>query len=181
MSVRFGSVDEVREPLTDPQTRIFSRQFFDAALEREATRAQRLKLWLSLLCIDIDRFSAVNERWGRETGDQVLRAVGLAIRESLRHSDIPCRYQNDEFVIILPETDLAAAQLPAERLRARMRQAIAAALDVGQFDHPPVTVSGGLAELSTSGGSMARLLGAARQGLERARARGGDRILYCAG
>jgi len=72
---------------------------------------------MSLLMMDLDHFKRVNDTWGHHIGDQVLAAVGGAIRENLRQVDLAGRYGGEELVVLLPETEYPEAQVVAERLR----------------------------------------------------------------
>src|SRR5213595_4247044 len=156
--------------VTDPLTGLFNRYHFEATLKREAARCLRHQSPLSLLLLDVDQLKAVNDRWGHQTGDQMLARVAGAIRDSLRGCDIGSRYGGDEFAVILPDTDARAARLVAERICAK-----AGASDASIN----VTVSGGLTELSpaATGASEARLIAAADRALYLAKGRGGNCVI----
>lgn len=94
-------------------------------IEAELHRAQRSEQPVSLLFIDLDHFKQLNDRYGHLFGDSVLETVGAVIRESLRASDLRCRYGGEEFVVLLPETPLDGAKRVAESLRRHLaRKAI---------------------------------------------------------
>ena len=153
--------------VTDPLTGLFNRYHFEATLRREVARCLRHPSRLSLLLLDVDRLKALNDRWGHQAGDQMLARVGGAIKDSLRDCDIAARYGGDEFAVILPDTDVRAARLVAERICNR----------VGASEGlSAVTVSGGLAELSLAARSPAEpgLIAAADRALYRAKGRGGN-------
>jgi len=156
--------------VTDPLTGLFNRYHFEATLKREAARCLRHRSPLSLLLLDVDQLKAVNDRWGHQTGDQMLARVAGAIRDSLRGCDIGSRYGGDEFAVILPDTDARAARLVAERICAKAGASDAAI---------NVTVSGGLTELSpaATGASEARLIAAADRALYLAKGRGGNCVI----
>lgn len=97
-----------------------------------------VKTALSVILFDIDHFKAVNDRYGHDVGDEVLKRVASSATACLRHTDLIGRYGGEEFVIILPSTDAEVALQIAERVRAR----IEAAWDARQ---PKVTVSLGIA------------------------------------
>ncbi|MGE8356406.1 MAG: GGDEF domain-containing protein [Microvirgula sp.] len=128
--------------IRDGLTGLFSRRYFDAALEQaEMLRTRRP---LSLLMIDIDFFKQYNDAYGHPAGDDCLRQVATCLQEGARSSDIVARYGGEEFAVILPDTDVNEARLVAERLRnAVMAQGIPAAATV-PADKPVVTVSVGL-------------------------------------
>ncbi len=101
----------------DGLTRIFNRQTFDERLVDELKRHQRYSHDLSLMMVDLDHFKAINDTYGHQAGDEVLRAVASVFRKTLRTTDFPARYGGEEFAIILPHTSEADAWKLAERLR----------------------------------------------------------------
>jgi len=105
---------------TDPVTWLFNRRHFDRRLEAELNRSLRAEHLLALLMIDIDKFKAINDRFGHQTGDQVLRAVATGIKQAVRLYDVPTRYGGDEFAVILPEADTEAASRVARRTLERI-------------------------------------------------------------
>lgn len=114
-------IDEVlllREQVSaDPLTGLYNRRYFREALEQELERTQRTQLSTALMMVDLDRFKSINDTWGHPAGDEVLKQTARLIRESTRKLDIQCRYGGEEFVIILPSTELMLAVQVAERLR----------------------------------------------------------------
>ncbi len=86
-------------------------------LEREVERMQRYRRPLAVLMLDLDHFKAVNDRYGHLVGDALLREVGRVLADRLRQSDLLGRYGGEEFLVVLPETDAAAARAVAEALR----------------------------------------------------------------
>ena len=75
---------------------------------------------LSVLVLDIDYFKSINDTHGHDAGDDVLREFALRIKKSIRGIDLACRYGGEEFVVVMPETDMAVAAMVAERLRRRI-------------------------------------------------------------
>ncbi len=75
---------------------------------------------LTVLVLDIDYFKSINDTYGHDAGDDVLREFALRIRKSIRGIDLACRYGGEEFVVVMPETDMAVATMVAERLRRRI-------------------------------------------------------------
>ncbi len=108
---------------TDPLTWLFNRRHFDRRLQAEADRARRSEHLLAVLMIDVDGFKRINDRHGHRVGDQVLRAVGNAIREAVRVYDVPTRYGGDEFGIILPEADTESAARVGRRILEKLAKA----------------------------------------------------------
>lgn len=101
----------------DPLTGLHNRSH---ALTRLSHATQNATGQFALLMIDLDRFKNVNDQYGHNAGDEILRQVSRRMREGLRHSDILCRYGGEEFLLAMPDADLAAARLVAERLSARI-------------------------------------------------------------
>jgi diguanylate cyclase (GGDEF)-like protein len=149
----------------DGLTGIANRRHFDVALSRELKRASRNDTPLSLLLMDIDSFKAYNDHFGHQQGDACLTLVAEAFAATLqRPADLAARYGGEEFAAVLPDTDLAQAQIVAEAIRARV-----AALDVPHAPaamHPNVTLSIGVATFSkTELSDAAAMLGAADRAL----------------
>jgi diguanylate cyclase (GGDEF)-like protein len=102
----------------DALTCLYNRRSFDQRLEEEFSRAERYNRELSLIMLDIDHFKTVNDTYGHQVGDIVLKQVADLIQKNVRKSDIPYRYGGEEFVILAPETDVAGVKTCAERIRA---------------------------------------------------------------
>src|SRR5262249_4383195 len=103
--------------VTDELTRTYSRRHLFVLAGRELARCRRYARPLSAILLDIDHFKTVNDSYGHAVGDQVLREVAGRCATIVRNVDILGRYGGEEFVVILPETDLDAARSTAERLR----------------------------------------------------------------
>jgi diguanylate cyclase (GGDEF)-like protein len=104
----------------DGLTRIHNRQHFDKTLLVELKRHQRQGESLSLLMLDLDHFKAINDRYGHQAGDMVLKEVGRLLTATLRESDYPARYGGEEFVVVLPHTTEEQAWKLAERIRTKL-------------------------------------------------------------
>ncbi|HDJ28709.1 MAG TPA: GGDEF domain-containing protein [Proteobacteria bacterium] len=121
VAIRMGEINALAalrlNANTDPLTGVHNRRFFHEVLSRESERSNRHNQPLSLIIMDIDHFKVINDTFGHLAGDQVLREIGRITRESIRTIDMVCRYGGEEFAIILPQTELEAASLIAERLR----------------------------------------------------------------
>jgi diguanylate cyclase (GGDEF)-like protein len=104
-------IAETREnSIRDGLTGCFNRTYAIEALGAELRRAKRTREPLAVLMFDIDRFKDVNDKFGHLAGDEVLTTVGARLETMLRASDVKCRYGGDEFLVILPDTDLAGAE-----------------------------------------------------------------------
>lgn len=122
ISVLQRDLDEVRkESMLDPLTKIANRKAFDEQLEESMKSALATGQPLSLLVFDIDHFKAFNDSYGHLTGDQVLRLVAQVLKANIRGRDMPARFGGEEFVAILPETDLAGGMNVGETIRAAVQ------------------------------------------------------------
>ena len=111
-------LDEVRkESMLDPLTKIPNRKCFDEQLVSDIQRAQASDTGLCLVMFDIDHFKTFNDTYGHLTGDQVLRLVAQVLKANLKGRDMPGRFGGEEFVAILPETELAGAIAVADNIR----------------------------------------------------------------
>ncbi|HET8776629.1 MAG TPA: GGDEF domain-containing protein [Candidatus Limnocylindria bacterium] len=102
---------------TDPLTGLFNRSQLFATLDQEVSRTRRSDRGFCVLMIDVDGLKAINDSAGHLRGDDVLRALGAVIRGSIRTVDSAYRYGGDEFVVLLPETDIVGAFVVAEKIR----------------------------------------------------------------
>jgi diguanylate cyclase (GGDEF)-like protein len=171
-----GEILSLREQvITDPLTGLFNVRHFRSALDIELERTQRTSIPTSLMMIDLDHFKQVNDQWGHEVGNQVLKLTARLIQQVTRQLDIQCRYGGEEFVVILPSTSLLLASQVAERLRLQIE---ASEIEVaGQ--NLKVTASIGLSvRLSHEQGSAADLIKAADQCLYRAKETGRNQVCF---
>jgi diguanylate cyclase len=112
------SLEAIRaESLTDPLTGLGNRKYFDRSLETAVTDALATGEPLSLLMFDIDHFKSFNDSYGHLTGDQVLRLVGMSLKQSIKGQDITARYGGEEFSVVLPNTALRQALTVADHIR----------------------------------------------------------------
>jgi len=154
--------------VTDSLTQLSNRRSLDDILAKEIERCHRHRSPLSLLMLDLDHFKSVNDRFGHQTGDQVLLELGVLLREVCRQLDTPGRWGGEEFLICCPDTDAAAAMVLAERLRMRVEQ--------HQFPiDGPLTVSIGVSTVHGDE-SLDSLIGCADRALYRAKAGGRNQV-----
>jgi diguanylate cyclase (GGDEF)-like protein len=116
------SLDEIRElSIHDSLTGAFNRCYLDQQLEREIQRADRYQHPLSIILCDLDNFKHINDTYGHQAGDQVLKRCVRNISQSIRNNiDWVARYGGEEFIIALPETDASGCKSVAERMRERI-------------------------------------------------------------
>ncbi len=110
------------QSMTDDVTGIYNHRHILEEIEREVERAWRYHRIVSGIMIDVDNFKEANDSYGHLTGDSVLRDLAKLLSGSIRKVDIIGRYGGDEFLVILPETPLAAAREVAERIQQNVRQ-----------------------------------------------------------
>jgi two-component system cell cycle response regulator len=161
--------------ITDALTGLFNRRYMEThlgtLLEQAASRGKPL----AVLILDIDYFKAINDGHGHDAGDDVLREFSLRIRKSIRNIDLACRYGGEEFVIVMPETDMAVATMVAERLRRRIATEPFSIQDgAGNLE---VTISIGIAALAGPADTAAAVLKRADTALYRAKRDGRNRVV----
>lgn len=141
-------VDKYRSlSLTDMLTGLVNRRGFFALVEKSYARARRKGGVLSFVMADIDRFKGINDTYGHDAGDDILRGVAQRLLDGLRMEDVCSRYGGEEFLIMLYDTDVSRAALVAERLRKKVAEKPFA---VGGEDIP-LTISLGVTELRMEG------------------------------
>lgn len=163
----------VRLSLTDPLTGVANRRRLDEQLETEVNRVQRYGGTLSLAVADLDHFKRINDEFGHEVGDAVLKAFARIMESHVRDTDLIARFGGEEFVILMPQSGRDAAETVAERIRLSLGRSPIAPL------RQAVTVSLGIAEIQ-NGESAAALLRRADQALYRAKEGGRDRTVLAA-
>jgi len=167
--------------LTDPLTGVNNRRYIEQRMQEEIGRSQRERSALSCLFIDIDHFKRVNDKFGHQSGDDVLREVATRIKKELRLSDSLGRYGGEEFIVLLTQATVQDAARIAERIRASVaQQAIPVA---GADEALKVTVSIGAAAQTPPDrnipADMARqkLVARADEALYRAKESGRNRVV----
>lgn len=159
---------------TDVLTGLANRRQLDDWLAGEIYRSRRYGRVFSVLMIDLDHFKCYNDTYGHEMGDLLLKQVASIFKKNLRTGDWPARYGGDEFVVILPETDINGASCIARRLQNAVAEIT---LPPSNADScPKITLSVGIASFPGSAESPSSLLHCADQALYRAKQRGRDRI-----
>ncbi|MEZ6184288.1 MAG: diguanylate cyclase [Planctomycetota bacterium] len=137
-----------RQAITDPLTRLFTRSHFERMLGRGERRFETTRAPFALLMLDVDQFHLVNDRHGQLVGDAVLRELAELCRATVRQDDLCFRYGNDEFAILLPDTDAQGAQTAAEKLLKAIGahvfgRDVAVSVSVGYAAAPEHATSGG--------------------------------------
>ena len=158
--------EQASEARIDALTGLANRRALEEILAAEISRAQRFAHQLAVVLLDLDRFKEINDSFGHAAGDVMLRAVSRLLTSLARQGDTVARWGGEEFVVVLPETDLAGAQRFAERLRRTIE-----AHAVGEMK---TSASCGVATMLPED-SVEELLGAADQALYQAKSNGRNR------
>jgi two-component system, cell cycle response regulator len=173
LRIRQREAEIVALSLSDPLTGVGNRRALEKALALETRRAERTGESLCAVMADLDHFKRINDTFGHDAGDKVLAAFGDLLRRQTRGTDVVARFGGEEFVVLMPHTDLVHATDTAERIRE--------ALASSRFEPlpDPVTVSIGVAELAANEPGEA-LLRRADRALYEAKQSGRDRVVASA-
>jgi two-component system cell cycle response regulator len=165
----------IEAAITDGLTGLYNRRYMESHVTTLVEQATGRNKPLTVLVLDIDYFKSINDSYGHDAGDDVLREFAIRVRKSIRGIDLACRYGGEEFVIVMPETDLAVATTVAERLRRRIAME-PFPIEQGRRSID-VTISIGIAALEGAGDTVANLLKRADQALYRAKRDGRNRVV----
>lgn len=157
--------------VTDPLTGLFNRSHIYTTVDNEIRRTRRSDRGFCLLMIDLDGLKAVNDSFGHHRGDDVLRALGGVILRSIRTVDSAYRYGGDEFLILLPETDIVGAFVVAEKIRASAEE-----IGEGAGGDATTSVSVGLVSHPEDGATVEELMIAADRAMYAAKGLGKNQI-----
>ncbi|HEX2914501.1 MAG TPA: diguanylate cyclase, partial [Chloroflexia bacterium] len=160
----------IRDPLTD----LFNRRYMEESLEREMRRAVRNRSSLGIIMLDLDHFKVINDTYGHDAGDAVLRELGSLLQNNIRGEDIACRYGGEEFTLILPDVTLQDVTKRARELNeaiARLK------VPYRNFILGSLTASQGVAIFPTHGSTVKAVLLAADAALYAAKQAGRDRVM----
>jgi two-component system cell cycle response regulator len=164
--------------MTDSLTGLHNRRYMELHLASLIEQAHARGKPLALLMLDIDHFKSINDNYGHDAGDDVLREFGVRVRKAVRGIDLACRYGGEEFIVVMPETDITVAAKVAERLR---RGIAAERFPIGTLaDDIEVTISVGIAGLDGPEDAAAAILKRADQALYSAKRDGRNRVVAAA-
>lgn len=158
---------------TDSLTGASNRRHFLETVELELERARRTRLPVSLLALDIDHFKVVNDQYGHQAGDAVLKSLVALITQTLRQNDVIGRVGGEEFMVLMPDTSANDAVVLAERIRS-LTESMVIPLENGSLS---VTVSIGVAEFGVDGDDQDKVFKAADDRLYRAKHEGRNRVI----
>ncbi|WP_018141146.1 sensor domain-containing diguanylate cyclase [Thioalkalivibrio sp. ALJ7] len=163
--------DLTRLATTDPLTGLSNRRVFEGSIAQELSRFQRTGVAFSLILLDLDDFKLINDRFGHDTGDQVLRELADRLRPTVREVDLLARIGGEEFALLLPDTESEAAVEVAERLRL-----LVAGRGFAPLGSKPVTLSAGVTTVCADD-TEASVFGRADEALYRAKDLGRNKVL----
>lgn len=170
---RHARDEALRASRFDSLTGLYNRAFFFTTMEQEIRRSDRMGRDFTMLMLDLDDLKPVNDTFGHQWGDRLLRSVADAIRRTIRFTDAAARYGGDEFVVLLPETDAAGGYVVAEKLRRDV-----AALTLRAADrNVRSSVSVGLVTYPHDGATIEQLVAAADVAMYESKRRGKNRIV----
>jgi diguanylate cyclase (GGDEF)-like protein len=162
------------QAIRDPLTGLFNRRYMEETLERELRRANRQNASVGVIMFDVDKLKPINDRYGHDAGDVLLRSLGSLLVRFFRGEDVACRYGGDEFTIILPETRLADLWQRADQLRDAFKKMY---LEHNGNRFGPATLSIGLSVYPDHGVTAEKLIQIADAAAYQAKAEGGDRVM----
>jgi two-component system cell cycle response regulator len=161
--------------ITDALTTLHNRRYMESHLSTLVEQSAARGKPLTVLVLDIDYFKSINDTYGHDAGDDVLREFSQRLKKSIRGIDLACRYGGEEFVVVMPETDMAVATMVAERLRRRIASE---PFPIAQgTNSAEVTISIGLAARISASDTAAGILKRADQALYRAKRDGRNRVV----
>jgi diguanylate cyclase len=163
-----------REALIDALTGLHNRKAFDRKLKELYDVFQKEGTCFSVIMVDIDFFKSFNDKYGHQTGDEVLRIVGSMLHDTLKGRDFPARYGGEEFVVLLPTTPLNNACIVAEQIRKNMSKKILKVIKTGE-SLGNITVSLGVSEIN-SGDTMDSVIERADKALYLAKESGRNNV-----
>jgi diguanylate cyclase (GGDEF)-like protein/PAS domain S-box-containing protein len=161
----------------DALTGLYTRRELEQQFHEELARARRYERPLSLLWIDVDHFKSINDRFGHQVGDEVLRQLSQLLQSGIRNIDFAARYGGEELALILPELDEVKAKEMAERLRQMVQET---RMVIDDSNEVFVTISAGVAAFPTHGTTPGDLFRVADQAMYRAKQEGRNRVCIAA-
>jgi len=159
--------------ITDALTGLYNRRYLETHLAEVITHAVNRGRLVSVLTLDVDFFKSVNDTYGHDAGDRVLQEMAGRLRAIIRNSDLACRTGGEEFVVVLPGTDLHSAERVGERVR---KMVAAKPFLAAPGCHLTVTISLGVASLLSVEDTPEELLKRADRALYRAKREGRNRV-----
>jgi two-component system cell cycle response regulator len=161
--------------VTDDMTGLYNRRYFDRHLGVMLGKAQSQDRDMALMILDIDHFKSVNDNYGHDIGDAVLREFAARLKRNIRGVDLACRFGGEEFVVLMPDTDYRQAEAIAERVRQSISER---QFDIGAERQLAVTVSAGVTLNEAQSDTPESLIKRADVALYRAKREGRNRVVF---
>ena len=164
--------------VTDPLTGMFNRRYMETQVSILVDNASNRGKSLAVLALDVDHFKSVNDTYGHAAGDKVLIELANRVKEQVRSVDMPCRVGGEEFLVVLPDTDMTEAVVIGERLREAIGSQPFNAGEVAP--QLPITVSVGISGFENSNDTLENMLKRADDALYKAKAEGRNKVIAAA-
>ncbi len=173
--LRASVAQSIEMAVTDALTGLHNRRYLDNHLQTLFERAAARRRPLSVMIVDLDRFKSINDRFGHDGGDDVLREFARRLRQNMRGIDLICRFGGEEFVVVMPDTDGPVAEKVAERIRAEIARTPFAIGKEGQS--VTVTISVGVSSARGQADDVRSLLKRADMALYEAKKSGRNKVV----
>ena len=173
--LRASVTQTIEMAVTDGLTGLHNRRYLDSHLQTLFDRAVARRRPLSMMITDLDRFKAINDTYGHDGGDDVLREFAHRLRKNVRGIDLACRFGGEKFVVVMPDTEGAVAEKVAERIRAEIARLPFAIGREGKTAE--VTISVGVSALLKGSDTVEDLIKRADVALYEAKNSGRNRVV----
>jgi len=158
----------------DPMTGLYNRRYMEDTVRREMSRATRTRGFVGVILLDIDHFKRLNDLYGHQTGDLVLRQLASLIKDQIRSADVPCRYGGEEFLWILPGASLSVTAKRADQIRMALKNI---RIHNNNQEVGPISISAGVSAFPDHGATPDELFRKADLALYQAKNEGRDRVV----
>ncbi len=175
MELRQSVNNTMAMAVTDDMTGLYNRRYFDRHLGVMLGKAQSQDRDMALMILDIDHFKSVNDNYGHDIGDAVLKEFAARLKRNIRGVDLACRFGGEEFVVLMPDTDYRQAEAIAERVRQSISERN---FDIGAERQLAVTVSAGVTLNEARSDTPETLIKRADVALYRAKREGRNRVVF---
>lgn len=175
MELRQSVSNTMALAVTDDMTGLYNRRYFDRHLGVMLSKAQGQDRDMALMILDIDHFKSVNDSYGHDIGDAVLKEFAARLKRNIRGVDLACRFGGEEFVVLMPDTDYVQAELVAERVRQAISERV---FEVNAGRPLSVTVSAGVTLNENAADTPESLIKRADVALYRAKREGRNRVVF---
>ena len=173
--LRASVTQTIEMAVTDGLTGLHNRRYLDSHLQTLFDRAVARRRPLSVMITDLDRFKLINDSFGHDGGDDVLKEFARRLRKNIRGIDLACRFGGEEFVVVMPDTEASVAEKVAERVRAEIEKSPFELRATGET--VDVTVSVGVSSLRRGADTVAELMKRADTALYEAKGAGRNRVV----